>query len=63
MTDKFIFDLLQAIWPYSGHYLPTQENFREFISFLEEHSVNLENVKVKENLHHPLYFDFSETNS
>lgn len=37
---------LQAIWPYSGHYLPTEENFKEFVSFLEEHSVDLANVKV-----------------
>ncbi|CAM8890245.1 unnamed protein product [Rhodiola kirilowii] len=37
--------VLEAIWPYSGHYLPTEENFREFISFLEAHSVDLTNVK------------------
>ncbi|XP_047948621.1 IQ domain-containing protein IQM4 [Salvia hispanica] len=37
--------VLEAIWPYSGHYLPTEENFREFISFLEEHSVDLSDVK------------------
>ncbi|EYU28390.1 hypothetical protein ABFS82_12G123400 [Erythranthe guttata] len=37
--------VLEAIWPYSGHYLPTEENFKEFISFLEEHSVDLVNVK------------------
>ncbi|PPD85276.1 hypothetical protein GOBAR_DD17786 [Gossypium barbadense] len=37
--------VLQAIWPYSGHYHPTVENFREFISFLEENNVNLTNVK------------------
>ncbi|KAG8367220.1 hypothetical protein BUALT_Bualt16G0049900 [Buddleja alternifolia] len=37
--------VLEAIWPYSGHYLPTEENFQEFISFLEEHSVDLANVK------------------
>jgi hypothetical protein len=37
--------LLKAIWPYSGHYLPTEENFREFISFLEENCVDLANVK------------------
>lgn len=36
----------QAIWPYSGHYHPTEENFMEFISFLEEHHVDLSNVKV-----------------
>ncbi|GMY34620.1 IQ domain-containing protein IQM1-like [Fagus crenata] len=37
--------ILEAIWPYSGHYHPTEENFLEFISFLEEHHVNLTNVK------------------
>ncbi|KAE9609901.1 hypothetical protein Lal_00006247 [Lupinus albus] len=37
--------VLQAIWPYSGHYHPTEENFKEFISFLEEHKVDLSNVK------------------
>lgn len=37
--------VLEAIWPYSGHYLPTEENFQEFIAFLEEHSVDLANVK------------------
>ncbi|KAL5229296.1 hypothetical protein ABZP36_017561 [Zizania latifolia] len=37
--------VLKAIWPYSGHYLPTEENFREFISFLEENSVDLADVK------------------
>ncbi|KAK3013464.1 hypothetical protein RJ639_009772 [Escallonia herrerae] len=38
--------VLEAIWPYSGHYHPTEENFMEFISFLEEHHVDLSNVKV-----------------
>lgn len=38
--------VLEAIWPYSGHYHPTEENFREFISFLEENNVDLTNVKV-----------------
>ncbi|KAL6996312.1 hypothetical protein U1Q18_006446 [Sarracenia purpurea var. burkii] len=37
--------LLEAIWPYSGHYCPTEENFMEFISFLKEHNVDLSNVK------------------
>ncbi|VFQ82299.1 unnamed protein product [Cuscuta campestris] len=37
--------ILQAIWPYSGHYLPTEDNFKEFIAFLEEHKVDLTNVK------------------
>ncbi|KAJ7958374.1 IQ domain-containing protein [Quillaja saponaria] len=37
--------VLKAIWPYSGHYLPTEDNFKEFVSFLEEHEVDLSNVK------------------
>ncbi|CAI9759610.1 unnamed protein product [Fraxinus pennsylvanica] len=36
---------LEAIWPYSGHYLPTEDNFKEFIMFLEENNVDLTNVK------------------
>ncbi|GKE23693.1 hypothetical protein Tco_1435205 [Tanacetum coccineum] len=37
--------VLEAIWPYSGHYHPTEENFKEFMGFLEEHRVNLTDVK------------------
>ncbi|PKA61388.1 hypothetical protein AXF42_Ash014305 [Apostasia shenzhenica] len=37
--------ILQAVWPHSGHYRPTEENFEEFMSFLEEHCVDLTNVK------------------
>ncbi|KAJ8558302.1 hypothetical protein K7X08_005068 [Anisodus acutangulus] len=37
--------ILEAIWPYSGHYLPTEDNFKEFIHFLEEYHVDLANVK------------------
>ncbi|KHG08547.1 Abnormal spindle-like microcephaly-associated protein [Gossypium arboreum] len=37
--------VLEAIWPYSGHYHPTEEHFMEFINFLGENHVNLTNVK------------------
>ncbi|KAF4369035.1 hypothetical protein F8388_013364 [Cannabis sativa] len=37
--------ILKAVWPHSGHYLPTEENFQEFMTFLEEHNVDLANVK------------------
>ncbi|AQK84735.1 hypothetical protein Zm00014a_007417 [Zea mays] len=37
--------ILKAIWPYSGHYLPTEENFKEFIRYLEENGVDLTHVK------------------
>ncbi|KAH9617873.1 hypothetical protein KSS87_017583 [Heliosperma pusillum] len=37
--------VLEALWPYSGHYLPTEENFKEFINFLKDNNVDLKNVK------------------
>ncbi|KAJ6706438.1 IQ DOMAIN-CONTAINING PROTEIN IQM5 [Salix purpurea] len=36
---------LEAIWAYSGHYRPAEENFLELICFLEEQLVDLTNVK------------------
>jgi hypothetical protein len=44
MPDAVLF--LQAIWPYSGHYLPTEENFRDFVRYLQENGVDLTDVKV-----------------
>ncbi|XP_012090861.1 IQ domain-containing protein IQM6 isoform X2 [Jatropha curcas] len=37
--------VLKAVWPHSGHYLPTEENFQEFMSFLREQKVDLSDVK------------------
>ncbi|KAK0596268.1 hypothetical protein LWI29_014216 [Acer saccharum] len=37
--------ILEAIWPYSGHYRPTEENLIECCSFLEDHHVDLTDVK------------------
>ncbi|CAN6555902.1 unnamed protein product [Malus baccata var. baccata] len=37
--------ILKAVWPHSGHYRPTEENFRDFVSFLEENNVDLKDVK------------------
>ncbi|XP_019156974.1 PREDICTED: IQ domain-containing protein IQM6-like isoform X2 [Ipomoea nil] len=37
--------ILKAVWPHSGHYLPTEENFEEFICFLEQHNVDITLVK------------------
>ncbi|KAA8516947.1 hypothetical protein F0562_017235 [Nyssa sinensis] len=37
--------ILKAVWPHSGHYLPTEENFEEFMSFLKEHHVDLSIVQ------------------
>ncbi|XP_065042407.1 IQ domain-containing protein IQM1 isoform X2 [Musa acuminata AAA Group] len=37
--------ILKAVWPYSGHYLPTEENFKEFVCFLQENNVCLTDVK------------------
>ncbi|PWA79186.1 hypothetical protein CTI12_AA207450 [Artemisia annua] len=37
--------ILKAVWPHSGHYLPTEENFDTFMSFLEQHNVNVQTIK------------------
>ncbi|KAL6893551.1 hypothetical protein ACP4OV_007649 [Aristida adscensionis] len=37
---------LKAIWPHSGHYRPTEENFEEFKSFRKDNSVDLTDVKM-----------------
>lgn len=36
--------ILKAVWPHSGHYLPTEENFEQLMSYLEEHKVDLSSV-------------------
>ncbi|KAL8456242.1 hypothetical protein ACS0TY_034455 [Phlomoides rotata] len=36
---------LKAVWPHSGHYLPTEENFDEFMAFLVQHNVDLSGVQ------------------
>ncbi|GMJ07135.1 hypothetical protein like AT3G13600 [Hibiscus trionum] len=38
--------VLKAVWPHSGHYRPTQQNFNDFISFLRENNVDLTDVKM-----------------
>jgi hypothetical protein len=38
--------ILRAIWPHSGHYRPTEENFQDFQAFLKENNVDLSDVKV-----------------
>lgn len=41
--------VLKAVWSHSGHYLPTEENFEEFMSFLSQHNVNLSVVQKASN--------------
>uniref|UniRef100_A0A7N0ZSW8 IQ domain-containing protein IQM2-like n=1 Tax=Kalanchoe fedtschenkoi TaxID=63787 RepID=A0A7N0ZSW8_KALFE len=38
--------ILRAVWPHSGHYRPTEENFSDFISFLKENNVDLRDVQM-----------------
>ncbi|XP_042002068.1 IQ domain-containing protein IQM4-like [Salvia splendens] len=38
--------VLKAVWPHRGHYKPTPENFQDFISFLRENNVDLNDVKL-----------------
>ncbi|XP_031282503.1 IQ domain-containing protein IQM6 [Pistacia vera] len=37
--------ILKSVWPHSGHYLPTEENFQAFMSFLHEYGVDTENLQ------------------
>ncbi|KAI3688083.1 hypothetical protein L1987_81790 [Smallanthus sonchifolius] len=37
--------ILKAVWPHSGHYHPTEENFDTFMSFLEQHQINVQTIK------------------
>lgn len=52
ITDLFFLALkfemcsFQAVWPHSGHYRPTEQNFQEFMNFLKDRSVELTDVKV-----------------
>nr|GFC14343.1 hypothetical protein [Tanacetum cinerariifolium] len=38
--------VLKAVWPHSGHYRPTSENFQDFLSFLHENDVDTSSVKM-----------------
>ncbi|KAM7523146.1 hypothetical protein LguiA_013048 [Lonicera macranthoides] len=38
--------VLKAVWPHSGHYRPTPENFQDFLSFLRENNVDITNVRL-----------------
>ncbi|XP_017695964.1 IQ domain-containing protein IQM2-like [Phoenix dactylifera] len=37
---------LKAVWPHSGHYRPTEENFQEFMNYLKENKVDLTDVNL-----------------
>ncbi|WOK95804.1 hypothetical protein Cni_G04511 [Canna indica] len=37
--------ILKAVWPHSGHYRPTNDNFKEFMNFLEQNGVDLTDVR------------------
>lgn len=50
MANTHCTAVLQAVWPHSGHYRPTEENFKDFISFLEENNVDISDVQVKKKL-------------
>ncbi|EMS58817.1 hypothetical protein TRIUR3_29187 [Triticum urartu] len=38
--------ILKAVWPHSGHYRPTEANFREFMKYLRKGNVDLTDVKL-----------------
>ncbi|KAG4923040.1 hypothetical protein JHK82_048940 [Glycine max] len=59
------YGMLKAVWPHSGHYRPTEENFKEFISFLLENDVQLSYVKMTsvDEEYHSSEEDFTENMS
>ncbi|CAD5178126.1 unnamed protein product [Musa acuminata subsp. malaccensis] len=38
--------ILKCVWAYSGHYRPTEENFNNFLDFLRENGINLDNTQI-----------------
>ncbi|KAG6533207.1 hypothetical protein ZIOFF_007073 [Zingiber officinale] len=38
--------ILKAVWPHSGHYRPTNANFQEFMSFLQQHGVDIADIRT-----------------
>ncbi|XP_068661232.1 IQ domain-containing protein IQM3-like [Aristolochia californica] len=48
---------LKAIWAYSGHYRPTEENLKIFLDFLSENGVNLDEVKILSSSNEDYYDD------
>ncbi|KAK7355040.1 hypothetical protein VNO80_14285 [Phaseolus coccineus] len=42
------FSTPKVVWPHSGHYLPTEENFEELMSFLMENNVDLTDTNPEE---------------
>jgi len=50
VTCLIQFSIFQAVWPHSGHYRPTEANFREFMNYLKNRNVDLTNVKVKKQI-------------
>uniref|UniRef100_A0A804JC43 IQ calmodulin-binding motif family protein n=1 Tax=Musa acuminata subsp. malaccensis TaxID=214687 RepID=A0A804JC43_MUSAM len=43
--QPFFYCIWQAVWPHSGHYQPTEENFEEFMTFLQEIGIDLTDVR------------------
>ncbi|XP_073006867.1 IQ domain-containing protein IQM3 [Typha latifolia] len=49
--------ILKNIWAYSGHYRPNEENLDNFLDFLKENGVNLDEVQVRSSSNEDYYDD------
>ncbi|XXG64988.1 hypothetical protein AAC387_Pa05g2799 [Persea americana] len=49
--------VLKSIWAYSGHYRPTEENLKNFLTFLEENGVNLNEIQIHSSSNEDYYED------
>ncbi|KAL8222727.1 hypothetical protein R6Q57_020126 [Mikania cordata] len=48
-TNTLYVGIKKKVWPHSGHYRPSEENFQDFISFLHENDVDTSNnVKAED---------------
>ncbi|KAL5974612.1 hypothetical protein ACLOJK_031282 [Asimina triloba] len=48
---------LKCIWAYSGHYRPSAENLKSFLSYLEENGVILSKVEIRSSSNEDYYED------
>lgn len=49
--------VLKSIWAYSGHYKPSEENLSNFLSFLREKGIDLDEVQIRASSNEDYYDD------
>ncbi|KAJ6794546.1 IQ domain-containing protein IQM3-like [Iris pallida] len=52
--------VLKSIWAYSGHYKPSEENLNNFLTFLKENGVDLDEVQIRSSSNEDYYDESKE---